>query len=267
MSLLVILGPEFPNEKPSIFINPPIMHPWIGENSNQVIGAPGLLNYTLHSDLGRVVQAIIREFQKSMPKLTNTEEPVKSNETSPQSQATGQSLMFPELNECSIEELQEVLENTDLQDKIIEVNPQIVELEQETEELMTSIEEIAQENLEKQQMLDDIKSEVVDRISTIVQMKMNFEEMNRKHQKLSEMYDPYKIRDYLKEAAMKADEESEVIAEKFLTGDMPVEAFVSQFAETRALGQARRAREERLGHQLALLDRATTSIRPMTNKG
>lgn len=106
------------------------------------------------------------------------------------------------------------------QDKIIEVNPQMIELEQETEELMNSIEVIAQENLEKQQMLDDIKTEVVDRISTIVQMKMNFEEMNRKHQKLSEMYDPYKIRDYLKEAAMKADEESEVIAEKFLTGKL-----------------------------------------------
>lgn len=115
MSLSVVLGPDFPNEKPSIFINPPIMHPWIGENSNQVIGAPGLLNYTLHSDLGRVVQAIIREFQKSIPKLPNTEETVKSVETSPQSQAAGQSLMFPELNDCSIEELQDVLENTDLQ--------------------------------------------------------------------------------------------------------------------------------------------------------
>lgn len=48
---------------------------------------------------------------------------------------------------------------------------------------------------------------------------------------------------------------------------MPVDTFVTQFAETRALGQARRAREERLNHQLALLDRATASIRPMTNKG
>ena len=114
MSLTVLLGPEFPNEKPSIFVNPPIPHPWIGENSNQVIGAPGLLNYTMHSDLGRVVQAIIREFQKAMPKLSNSDES-KSNDVSPQSNYSGQSLMFPELNECCIEELQEILANTDLQ--------------------------------------------------------------------------------------------------------------------------------------------------------
>lgn len=36
--------------------------------------------------------------------------------------------------------------------------------------------------------------------------------------KLAEMYDPHRIRDCLKEAALKADEESEVIAEQFLTG-------------------------------------------------
>lgn len=119
MSLSVVLGPEFPNEKPSIFVNPPIPHPWIGENSNQVVGAPGLLNYTLHSDLGRVVQAIIREFQKSMPNLPNSEEVVKSNDTSPQSHVSGQSLMFPELNDWTIEELQNILENTDLQVQIL----------------------------------------------------------------------------------------------------------------------------------------------------
>ncbi|CAH1642245.1 unnamed protein product [Spodoptera littoralis] len=129
MSLLVILGPDFPNEKPSIFVNPPIPHPWIGENSNKVVGAPGLVNYTLHSDLGRVVQAIIREFQKSMPKFSNSDDVSRSNDVSPQSNYSGQ---------------------------------------------------------------------------------------------------------------------------------MPVETFIAKFAEKRGLGQARRAREERIAHQLAQLDRATT---------
>lgn len=54
-----------------------------------------------------------------------------------------------------------------------------MELDLETEELMSSIEHIAQENIGKQQALDDLKTEVIDRISTIVQMKMNFEELNR----------------------------------------------------------------------------------------
>lgn len=37
MSLNVILSPEFPNEMPCIFVNPVIPHPWLAENSNQVL--------------------------------------------------------------------------------------------------------------------------------------------------------------------------------------------------------------------------------------
>ncbi|CAH2056134.1 unnamed protein product, partial [Iphiclides podalirius] len=255
MSLNIVLGPEFPNEKPAIFVNPVFTHPWIAENTNQVVGAPGLINFTPHSDLGRVVQAIIREFQRSIP-MTSHED--KSTDSSPQSNLSSQSLMFPDLSELSIDELQEILENPDLQDKLIETNPQLIELDLETEELMNSIEEIAQDNIAKQQMLDDLKTEVIDRISTIVQMKMNYEELNKKHQKLAEMYDPHRIRDCLKESALKADEDAEVIAEQFLLGNIPVESFIAKFAEKRALGQARRAREERLAHQLAQLDKATT---------
>ncbi|CAG4967345.1 unnamed protein product [Colias eurytheme] len=255
MVLNIVLPPEFPNEKPAIFINPVFPHPWLADNSNQVIGAPGLLNYTLHSDLGRVVQAIIREFQRSAPSIASED---KSTDTSPQSHISVNSMMFPELSELTIEELQEILENPDLQDKLLENNPQLTEIDLETEELMNSIEEIAQDNLAKQQMLDEMKSKVLDRISTIVQLKMNYEELNRKYQKMSEMYDPHKIRDCLKNAAMQADEDAEAIAEQFLLGTISVETFILKFAEKRALGQARRAREERLAHQLAQLDKATT---------
>lgn len=37
-SLNVVLNPEFPNEKPNIFVNPVFPHPWLAENSNQVVG-------------------------------------------------------------------------------------------------------------------------------------------------------------------------------------------------------------------------------------
>jgi hypothetical protein len=76
-----------------------------------VIGAPGLINYTLHSDLGRVVQAIIREIQRYLPNLANED---RSNDVSPQA-VSSHAMLFPELNELTIDELQEVLENTDLQ--------------------------------------------------------------------------------------------------------------------------------------------------------
>lgn len=112
MSLSVVLTPEFPNEQPNIFINPPVFHPWLAENSNQVTSAPGLMNFTMHSDLGRLVQAIIREFQRYLP--TSSDE-ATSNDASPQMNYSAHSLMFPELSELTIDELQEILENPDLQ--------------------------------------------------------------------------------------------------------------------------------------------------------
>ncbi|XP_028031680.1 vacuolar protein sorting-associated protein 37A-like [Bombyx mandarina] len=257
MCLNVILSPDFPNEKPSIFVNPPVLHPWVAENSNQIVGAPGLLNFTIHSDLGRVVQAIIREFQKSVLNIT-VEVSSRSSEASPRSTVSAQSMLFPELNNFTIEELREILESTDLQDKLLENNPQLIELDLETEELMSSIEEVAQENIAKQQTLDDMKTEVIEIISSIVQMKMNYEELNKKHQKLCEVYDPHCIRNCLREAALKADEDADAIAEQFLLGNIPVETFISKFSEKRALGQARRAREERLAYQLAQLDQTRT---------
>lgn len=68
MAIMVSLLPNFPLEKPVLRVSPPISHPWCNEHS-EITSAPGLLNFSVHSDLGRVVQAIIREFSKNPPKL------------------------------------------------------------------------------------------------------------------------------------------------------------------------------------------------------
>lgn len=68
MAIMVSLSPEFPLEKPALRVSPPVNHPWCNEHS-EITSAPGLLNFTVHSDLGRVVQAIIREFSKNPPQL------------------------------------------------------------------------------------------------------------------------------------------------------------------------------------------------------
>ncbi|XP_067005837.2 vacuolar protein sorting-associated protein 37A [Anabrus simplex] len=70
MAILVSLGPEFPLVKPVLKVIPPVSHPWVNEHS-EVTRAPGLLNFTVHSDLGRVVQAIIREFERNPPPLAS----------------------------------------------------------------------------------------------------------------------------------------------------------------------------------------------------
>lgn len=85
-SLTVTLKGDFPNDKPTLKISPVVIHPWVSSDG-EITGAPGLLNvcyciclfssavlitvfqFTVHSDLGRVVQAIVREFQRTPPPL------------------------------------------------------------------------------------------------------------------------------------------------------------------------------------------------------
>nr|CAD7260762.1 unnamed protein product [Timema shepardi] len=87
MVLLVSLSPDFPLDKPVLKVQPLVIHPWVNDHS-EIVSAPGLLNaaavyikgalhvtqglivslqYTVHSDLGRVVQAIISEFSRNPP--------------------------------------------------------------------------------------------------------------------------------------------------------------------------------------------------------
>lgn len=56
--------------RPILKISPSINHLWVNASGDEIINAPGLLNFTRHSDLGRVVQAVIRELQRRPPLIT-----------------------------------------------------------------------------------------------------------------------------------------------------------------------------------------------------
>ncbi|KAF3420290.1 hypothetical protein E2986_10269 [Frieseomelitta varia] len=103
MAIMVSLSPEFPLEKPALRVSPPVNHPWCNEHS-EITCAPGLLNFTVHSDLGRVVQAIIREFSKNPPQLLEEVSPgsVKSHRDSQGRNSPSYSLQqYPEISPTS----------------------------------------------------------------------------------------------------------------------------------------------------------------------
>ena len=83
LTMLIHLPPAFPKEKPSVKIEPlGLHHPWIDIGSGNVIGSPGLNNFSAHSDLGRVVQVIKREFELKPPISTNQIQTVQSSTNS-----------------------------------------------------------------------------------------------------------------------------------------------------------------------------------------
>lgn len=361
MAIMVSLSPEFPLEKPVLRVSPPISHPWCNEHS-EITSAPGLLNFTVHSDLGRVVQAIIREFSKNPPQLLedvspgsttthrdlqgrnspsyslqqypeipptsynsyyNTQYPQYSSssntciynynhtnagnayvseahsksfsptqhsyiastrssihnanasryttsqypnshysnanyQTLPsQSQPkTPQSVVFPELNNLSNEELKRLSEDEDRLDEFLEKHSQIKDINTAIDDAIDWVQKTAEANIAKEPELNQLQAEVASKVQTVAVLKAKYDQLIQRYNKLSEVFTPDHIKECLRRAADESHEESERIAEDFLNRKIDVERFLSSYIECRKLGQARRTKEEKLAHQLNELKRA-----------
>ena len=123
LNLQILLPPDFPSRsRPLLRIFPTkcdesigrLSHPWLGAD-NMVVGSPGLNNFGIHSDLGRVVQAIKREFEKNPPtviKENNGNQINCKHEPSPKTplvvRSGGGQPLIPEITKLSEEELKEL---------------------------------------------------------------------------------------------------------------------------------------------------------------
>ncbi|KAK9888545.1 hypothetical protein WA026_000792 [Henosepilachna vigintioctopunctata] len=283
--LIVSLGNDFPNEKPLIKIIPVIIHPWVNKDGD-IISAPGLLNFTVHSDLGRVVQAIIREFERNPPPLASeyggnpvvspslpTSDVEKSSPTylmnfpsssnfsslgqiAANSSISVQGLYFPELNKLSIKELKSLNENIDKQDNFLLELPQIKEQDRMIDDLICQMEELAESNLSKQKQLEKLRKAIEFRIEEVTNQTFETEKLHNDYKTLCEKFSPKSIQEELRVASRKADEDSEKFAELFLSGEIDVDIFLSSYIKSRSLYQTRKTKEEKLSEQLDNLEKA-----------
>ncbi|XP_076757118.1 vacuolar protein sorting 37A [Xylocopa sonorina] len=369
MAIMVSLSPEFPLEKPVLRVSPPVNHPWCNEHS-EITSAPGLLNFTVHSDLGRVVQAIIREFSKNPPQLLEdispgsvsshrdlqgrnspsyslqqySEIPATSynsyystqfpqyssgsantciynyNHTNPgaayvtdshtkfgspsqhstyiTSSRSGslcntdparynsnqhgaylnshyvnanyhqqslpnqlqtklrQSVVFPELNSLTNEELKRLNEDDDRLDEFLDKHSELKDINIAIDDAIDWVQKTAEANVAKEPELRELQSDVTNKVQTVAALKARYDQLIQRYHKLSEVFTPDHIKECLRKAADKSHDESERIAEQFLNRKIDVERFLSTYIECRKLGQARRTKEEKLAHQLNELKRA-----------
>ncbi|XP_018568891.1 vacuolar protein sorting-associated protein 37A [Anoplophora glabripennis] len=282
LCLKITLSKEFPKEKPILKIVPEVVHHWVGSDG-QIKSAPGLLNFTVHSDLGRVVQAIIREFQRTPPPLvsnhsSNIVSPTLDSEkrTSPinfhssfstiksfsppphmpQPSFVHQTVPFPELANMSLEELQLLNENIDMQDDFVNELPQIKEQNKHLDDVIVQVEELAEANLSKQNKLNELKSNIDSKIEHVTKLAFENGRLHAIYQNFSDKFSPRNIKEQLRLGAEKADLDCEKIADRFLNGEIDVDRFVNDFIKTKALCQTRKTKEEKLSYQLDKLDRA-----------
>lgn len=288
LNLYVLLSEKFPIEKPVFVISPVVAHEWVN-SEGEITSAPGLLNYTVHSDLGRIVQAVIREFGRHPPPLLVDQIRNLSNNTSPsipirESDTMGRlspsyqfsshfaspthssfmnniphatSSLFPELSQLSIEQLKYINENINRQEQLVCDLLQVKELNNGVDSLLVEVEEMADLNLSVEQSIEDLREDIETKLEEVTKLAFENERLNVHYQSLSEKYSPRNIKELLRVAAEKANADGDRIAESFLQGDLEADKFVSMFLQARTLAHTRKTKEERLSHQLESLEKAS----------
>ncbi|XP_012156942.1 vacuolar protein sorting-associated protein 37A [Ceratitis capitata] len=282
--LTVKLSVNFPNERPKIVISPTVQHHWVNAATGEVETAPGLLNYSQHSDLGRVVQAIIREYERFPPPFANIGSPItiptrvtninnatatptsyaaksldSSNENSPLDSSKSSKMnesSLPNLSTLSLDELKQLDSDPQFFDDFIEEMSVVQHLNEELDSMISQVEIISRENESKETHLVELKRKLSDDVTALKNLGEKCDQLNKKYLKKSEEYAPQHIRELLQIAASNADSECERHVEQFLNGKIDVQTFLNNYTHSKKISAERKAKEERLGHQLTALERA-----------
>ena len=230
LALIVKLPPDFPDCPPLIFCSPPVLHPWL--TGGRVSNAPGLLNFTPHSDLGMVVTAIRRELEKNQLSVQPNISPIN---TEYQPQPTSSDLVRSKLAELNKEELQDILNNEGALDKFMDElsYPPLDSINDNIKSMEENIKATAENNIDLQNQIESYRDSLLCKVEEYHTRKSELEVVFAQLDELKNRVDGGVLADQLVRLSVNNEEESDRIADKFLSKELPVEKFLQDYIKTR----------------------------------
>lgn len=205
------------------------------------------------------MDAIIREFEKHPP----TPWPLPSN----LSAATPQLSMLkspdqpasttPELCSLTLEELQRLDQDQQYLDDFIDEMNAVRRIDADLNTLIDNVKVMAIENLSREQRVHELRTSIQARSDEFRRLGDSYMALNARYQQKSDEFAPQHIKELLQIAVSNADQTCDKCVEQFLNGSMDVQQFLDQYREAKRLSATRKAKEERLTHQLNEFERAT----------
>jgi ESCRT-I complex subunit VPS37 len=190
--------------------------------------------------LGRICQAVVREFEKNPPELA-VEERARSSS-------------IKEINDLDIDQLHALLNDDQyLEDFIEELSP-IKTLNSELDKLIENNEKLAIENLEKEMQLNERRAAIETLSKEFIDLGSKYESDNKRYADKCQDYLPENIRQLLEIAVSNAESQCEEFADAFLNRSQPMNEFLENFMEAKKLITMRKFKEERLNFQLNQLN-------------
>eukprot|EP00111_Clytia_hemisphaerica_P013594 TCONS_00039957-protein len=264
-ALNIHLPPEFPNEKPYITLSPKSYHPWVDSTTDEIRGCVALNSFYMHSDLGKVVQQIIKEMKKTSPVIKKVDSPTSSlpYNKSPETNLTPPIFAMPkripqdtgdpdldkllgDLGEKSNSELEQICNDPDILIDQIESMESVKKLQTDRIKCIEENEAIAKSSLDLEPVIDDLKGDLKETFETYNELFYSCQDKIQRQNELSQFYETGNILTNLRISVMQSEEESENIAEDFLKGNLKLDDFLNNFIEKRKETHLRRVKEERI---------------------
>ncbi|GFV93436.1 vacuolar protein sorting-associated protein 37B [Trichonephila clavipes] len=170
------------------------------------------------------------------------------------------------LRHMATTELQMLLNDEEVIETLVQELQQVKTAESERNAMLESNKNLAESNLAKEPILNDLRIKVLELNDEIKGLKESLETKKQKLDDLTRQMSLDTTLALIQAAAAEAEEESEAISENFLSGEMEVEAFLDSYLNKRKLTHLRRVKAEKMAELLNQLG-ANRSNTPPSSRG
>ena len=278
-TLYLQLTPNFPNERPSVLVYPPLDHPCFDKECFVVAYKP-LNDFTMHQDLGKVLENLVRELSshRPTPKPKETDNPNSfsplpsfsfpansiSSYTTPitmtlhnlspvvspkvsREVARVKWINYEAIESLTLDQLIEMDSATDDGKLLGFVDFEGFQAEGEGERvrLIQDNLELAQENLQMEPELLREKETLRQKKSRLSELLLEFRASEGRQGKLSE-FSEFRVINSLEQLATEDNTQADTLAEAFLGGKMGHLQFLNEFIKKREIYYLRSAKQQKL---------------------
>lgn len=150
------------------------------------------------------------------------------------------------LQHLTVDELKELLNNNEKEEDMMKEDSRIKVLENTRDTLIASNKSLAEFNLAREPAYREARQALSEAHKAALEVKKEVEEKREQLNELSRQTSLDTTLALIQTAAAEADEESEVIAQQFLSNEIPVDVFLTQFIAKRKSAHSRRVKTEKL---------------------
>ncbi|TMW66244.1 hypothetical protein Poli38472_004009 [Pythium oligandrum] len=264
--LTITLSSDFPLKAPHVQASLPVQHPWLDAVGN-VQGHTDLNQWTAHSDIGRIVSEIVNELRRAAsagqlkaaaagnlpPQAANAQvaypapyqypasvqppaQPQPQQNSEPQrSQMPVIPAIFPELEELSISQLENLLNDRQALKTFVKKIEVVKEFVRLREEVMNGNMGIAEKTLSYEEQLRELQGEVQELRESLRVTQESLAEKQMRQQRVVARHRPDALLEQLTAATHAIDSSSDDLAHQFTHGEVDFSTFISEYLPQRTL--------------------------------